>query len=321
MQPVLFIFPALVLDRFWVGQKDGRLLLLIPLVFGLVLAGTINDYFLNWANSPQVRVQYESNLAAAVDYLNTQGSGAAAISTTTPDRFHSPAAGQLFLNNSAVDLRWFNGQQSLLIPQGSEESILLFSGFAPFAPYFGPYATGIQVDEILTLRESDIDRPLTIYRVQGERWLAENWPLLQRQIEAPAEAAVPVSFGEEAAFLGFDLQTPLLEAGQEFRLVTMWQARKPFEDGVLFAQILDEAGRPLAQSDRLDVPTYYWIPGDIFLQLHRFDLPQDLADGHYSVIVGLYTRGDEQRLPVLVGGTVVSDHLVLSPVQVGVESE
>ena len=264
-------------------------------------------------------MQYESSLAAAVDYLNVHGNSAASISTTTPDRFHSPTAGRLFLNNSAVDLRWFNGQNSLLIPQDSPESSLIFSGFAPLGSHFGQYAVGLRVETMLPLRETDLDRPLTVYRVNGELWLEHNAPQFSGEMEGPSGAAVPVSFGEAAAFLGYDLQTPVVAAGQEVRIVTMWRAKKPLDDAVLFTQILDGAGQPLAQADRLDVPSYYWVPGDVFLQLHRFTVPDGVSDGRYSLIIGLYRRGDEQRLPVMVDGTVVSDHLILPSIEVGRE--
>jgi hypothetical protein len=83
IQPVLFIFPALALDWFLSRRKDDRLTLLVPVFFALLMAGTINDYFNNWANYPQVRVQYESSLAEAIHYLNEEGSGIAAILRTT----------------------------------------------------------------------------------------------------------------------------------------------------------------------------------------------------------------------------------------------
>ncbi|MFZ0547102.1 MAG: hypothetical protein WAM60_16775 [Candidatus Promineifilaceae bacterium] len=316
LQPVLFIFPALALDRFLTGQKNGRLSLLVPVLFAVVLAGTVTNYFHNWANDPEVRVQYESSLVMAVDYLNEQETGTAAISTTTPDRFHSPAVGQLLLKNTAVDLRWFNGQHSLLIPQSSSINTLIFSGFAPLSSDLGQYAVGLRVETTLPMRETDLDQPLVVYQVTSGSWLVENGGRFQSDIQEPANAIVPVSFGEAAEFLGYDLQTPIVSAGQEVRLVTLWRTAMPFEDGVLFTQMLDGDGRPLAQSDRLDVPSYYWIPGDIFLQLHRFTVPEGTPDGWYSLIVGLYTRGDAQRIPVVVGGTVAADHLALPPVEV-----
>lgn len=319
LQPVLFIFPALTLERFLSSPKDGRLNLLVPTLFVIVLAGTVNNYFNRWANDPQVRVQYESSLAATIGYLNEAGSGPAAISTTTPDRFHSPAAGELFLTNPAVSLRWFNGQYSLLIPQTEGESTLLFSGFALLSDSLSRYTNGLQIETTLPIRESDLDRPITIYRVNGNNWLADNRVLFASDILEPVVAAVPVAFGESAEFLGYDLQTPTIEAGQELRLVTLWRTGLPLEDGVLFAQLLDAEGRPVAQSDRLDVPSYYWVPGDIFLQLHRFTVPEGLADGRYSLIIGLYTRSNEQRIPVLIDGAPAIDHLLLPPIEVGFE--
>lgn len=316
LQPVLFIFPAIALHYFLIERKDGRLNLLVPAFFLLVVFGTIVNYFNNWANAPEVRVQYESSLAAAVDYLNEQGGGAAAISTTTPDRFHSPAVGELFLNNPAVGLRWFNGQHSLLIPQSSGLNTLIFSGFAPLSSDLGAYGVGLRIETMLPLRETDLDRPLTVYQVTSGSWLVENSARFQSDIQEPAGAVVPVAFGEAAEFLGYDLQTPVVSAGEEVRLVTLWRAGRPLADGVLFAQMLDAAGRPLAQSDRLDVPSYYWVPGDIFLQLHRFIVPEGVPEGQYSLITGLYTRSDEQRVPVVIGGVEAADHLALPPVEV-----
>jgi hypothetical protein len=319
IQPVLFIFPALALNWFLSRRKDDRLTLLVPVFFALLMAGTVNDYFNTWANYPQVRVQYESSLAEAIHYLNEEGSGIAAISTTTPDRFHSPAAGELLLKNPSVNLRWFNGRHSLIIPQGLSESILIFSGFAPLSPDLGQYMGGMQVETTIPTRETDLDRPITVYQLNGQSWLSENIDQFLNDIESPDGAAVPVHIGRAADFLGYHLQTPSVSPGQEVRLVTLWLAKAPLDDGVLFAQMLDEDGRPLAQSDRLDVPSYYWVPGDIFLQLHRFNVPEGVAEGQYTLITGLYTRGDEQRLPVLVGGGQVTDHLVLSPIEVGNE--
>lgn len=323
LQPVLFIFPAITLDRFLKGVQDKRLNWLVPALFIIVLAGTTVNYFNNWANAPEVRVQYESSLATAIDYLNKRetdlAAPIAAISTTTPDRFHSPAAGQLLLTNQTVNLRWFNGQNSLLIPKSNGASTLIFSGFAPFGADLGAYAGGFRIKEVLPMRDTDLDSPLIVYQVNSAEWAVTNGNKFQSTIEAPAEATVPVQFGEAAEFLGYDLQASPVAAGDELRLVTLWRAGNPFENGVLFTQMLDDGGRPLAQSDRLDVPSYYWVPGDIFLQLHRFTIPEGLPDGRYSLIIGLYISDSEQRIPVIINDAPAADHLTLPPVEVSHE--
>jgi hypothetical protein len=317
MQPVLFLFPALALDRLLRLEAASRFWPVVPLMIGVLLLGTSNDYFVRWANAPEVRVQYETSLATAVDYLNANGEDAAAISTTTPDRFHSPAAGQLLLSNPAVNLRWFNGLHSLIIPQSGETSRLIFSGFAPLAPALEVYAESFRLETTLPMRETDLDRPITIYEVNGPGWLAENEGRFESRILGPEIMDGPVSFGEAAQFLGFDLQTPAAGPGEEVRLVTLWRAGQSLEDGVLFVQVLDTEGRLAAQSDRLDVPSYYWVPGDLFLQLHHLTLPESLPAGRYSLIVGLYTRNDERRIPVAASGEDVVYHLVLQILEVG----
>ncbi len=140
LQAVLYVFPALALAKAYEIKFLPQKLVsaVIIMLFGFVFVQTIRTYFWDWANNPEVRVQYETTLISTMQYLKTQGSGITAISTTTPDRFHSPAAAFLTLDNPAVSLRWFNGQHSLLAPQ-DRSSTLIFSGFAPLSPYLQQY--------------------------------------------------------------------------------------------------------------------------------------------------------------------------------------
>jgi len=61
----------------------------------------------------------------------------------------------------------------------------------------------------------------------------------------------------------------------------------------------DPAQPVAAQQDGLDVPSYYWLPGDAFAQVHRFTVPADARPGAYPLEVGLYTPDDQKRLPLL----------------------
>ena len=98
----------------------------------------------------------------------------------------------------------------------------------------------------------------------------------------------------------------------------------------MFAQVLGPDGNVVAQTDRLDAPSWNWHPDDTFIQLLRFSLPADLPAGTYRVILGVYTRPDRvdavlaghapdptmTRLPVLVDGRVVGDWFELPPIEV-----
>ena len=333
MQPVLYLFPALALAALarleigdWrlcqtvghrrpspVARRLHPFVFLAPLlIFGTTAAVTTRDYFTIWANAPEVRVQYETAMITAMDYLNERGNGAAAISTATPNRFHTPALAQLTLRNTAVTLGYFDGRSSLLIPQG-DRSLVIFPGFAPLNPVLVPYFEAAQQVDTLSLRPTDLDWPLTIYRVDGPALLAQ----LQTGFENDTPTAA-IYVGDVVEFLGYDLQTPVTAPGETVRLATLWRIKQPVDNAILFTHVLEPDGALLAQADHLDVPGDAWRPGDAFVQLHQFTLPIDTAEGHYPLTVGLYTCLDQpavcrhnQRLPVVVGDTPAGDTLKL----------
>ncbi len=295
IQPVLYLFPAIALVRAGQIEIDGQPLAVkrwvVPgllLLFGATAVLTYRDYFITWANHPEVRVQYESTLSTAIDYLNDYGEGSVAISTITPHRYHSPAVAQMRLQNEEVMLHWFNARSSLIIPD-SGESELLIPGFTPLAPALQPYFSTAEYKNTLPLRETDLDRPLTIYSVDGRAMLSD-W---QTQLN-PAEAR----FDDTVTLHGFYLQPAPVQPGETLQLVTLWQAEQPLTDAVLFAHVLNEAGPPLAQHDQLGVPGTSWQAGIWFLQLFEIAIPPETAAGDYPLAVGVYTQPDGIRIPL-----------------------
>jgi hypothetical protein len=313
---VLYLFPALAISTAIDSLRLPRKVAygLVVLLFVVVGLQTIRDYFFIWAESPEVRVQYESTTVTAVNYLNDHGQGQIALSTTTPDRFHSPAVGLLTQNNPNIDLRWFDGRHGLLIPRG-EESTLLFTGFAPLNPDLELYFTGDKVDE-LPLLASDLDRPVTVYNVDGRSLLTGWQSTFDQEAIAPDGAVLPVLFGDAVELLGYDLQTAGASPGNQVRLVTFWRARQPVDDAVIFVHVLGADGSVITQADRLDVPSYYWMAGDLILQLHELTLPATLNQSEYPMAIGVYTRQDQRRLPLYIAGQVACDQLLLPPLKI-----
>ena len=313
LQPVLYIFPALTITAALKISFIPRRLAagLTILLFLVVTIQTVRDYFLIWANAPEVRVQYETALVSAIRYLNEEGSGTVALSTTTPDRYHSPAVAQLTLLNPEVDLRWFNGQHSLLIPKDGTSTII-FSAFAPLNPFLEPYFEATFVEE-LPLRSTDQDHPLTVYTADGQSLVNQWQNNFSARIESPTVTSDSIYFDDAVEFLGYDLQTPAVDSGGKMRLVTMWRAMRPLDEAVMFTHILGADGLPLAQSDRLDAPSSGWRAGDIILQLHEIEVSESVPPGDYPLVIGIYTRQDLERLPVMQDESIVSDHLRLPP--------
>ena len=189
MQPVVYLLVALAVDWIWrleigdwrLGASVGVGVLLL---FGGTAVFTAQDYFGTWANAPEVRVQYESTMVAALDYLAGQGvadaatstSLSASVSTITPGPFHTPALAQMVLPTDMPEPRWFDGRGSLIVPN-AEESLLIFSGFAPLPEALQPYLATAVLQDTLPLRPDDADRPIWVYRVAPDEAMLQRGKL------------------------------------------------------------------------------------------------------------------------------------------------
>lgn len=337
MQPVLYLFPAIALRHFLpqitrIGAdfsttspeksaqsaakyENWHLLAWggIVLLFAGTAVLTFRDYFDVWANAPEVRVQYETTMAEAMHYLAEQGVRDAAVSTITPGPYHTPALAAMLLPDEARRLRWFDGRTSLIIPRAAE-SLLIFPGFAPLHPALRPYLAADAPDEVLPLRETDLDRPLTIYRIDGET-LAAGWQ------DRFSPVAGEVLFDDSAQLLGYALSDTAVSPGDTLQLITWWQLQNPVPGLRLFSHISGIDGVPFAQADRLDAPGDAWIAGDWLLQVHEIEIPAETAVGPYALTTGLYTCLDPackqtQRLTVNVDGRPAEDSYYLTDVSV-----
>jgi hypothetical protein len=316
MQPVLYLFPALALDWLWRASGEWQVtsgrwrVVAAVLLFGGTAVFTARDYFGSWANAPEVRVQYESTMTAVMQYLNQQPQRLeTAVSTITPDPPHTPALAQITLRKGIVQPRWFNGQNSLILPQ-SDNAQLVFSGFAPLPPPLAPYLATAVLQETIPLRPNDLDRPITIYQMDADEAVAawQSWLTPQS-----------AQFGEAATLIGYELQASQLTVGETIQLITVWQLQAAEPELHLFTHLAQPNSPPLAQADGLGAPSGSWVAGDWLLQLHQFVVPQETAVGRYPLTIGLYRCLDAaceqtERLPVQQNGSLVGDSLQLTEI-------
>ncbi len=274
--------------------------LLAIVLFTTLAAQTTRDYFIRWANEPEVRVQYEATMVAALRWLDEHGAGAAAVSTITPGRYHTPAVALLTVRNPAVRPRWFDGRESLLLP-AEDDNLLVVPGFTPIPAELQPYLAGATLIDELPMRPDDLDRPVGVYR------LADADSAL-----AGLEAVgAPVYFENYVELIGYALPAAEARPGNTLQLVTAWRLLRPLPDASLFAHVVGPS-EPLAVADSLGAPGESWVAGDVLLQLHTITLPDDIAAGEYPLAVGVYTRGDRRRLVVNDGRDMVElTHIVV----------
>jgi hypothetical protein len=215
-------------------------------------------------------------------------------------------------HRSDLSVRWFDGRSALVFPP-SETAYALFSSIASLDPtlasFFEPYA---ELLERRHLKSDDLDPWFEIYRWHPSLAIS-TFPSSQ-----------PVDLGHVIEFLGHRLKTPAVAPGGTMELLTFWRVREelsisPHRELVLFTHVLDSQNQIVGQEDRLDVPAWNWSSGDHFVQLHRFRLDTDLADGFYPIEIGFYSRTrDYPRLPVYATDQVspIADHILLPPVEV-----
>ena len=273
--------------------------LLVVLLYVTVATASARAYFGLWANSPEVRVQYETTMVTALRYLDAHGRGAAAVSTITPGPFHTPAVAALTLHNPAVQPRWFDGRESLLLPD-EPDATLVIPGFTPIPPALQPYLAAATLTDELSMRPDDLDRPIRLYAVDGPATIAAA---LARMTAVVGQS--PATFGENVELLGYELSTTTAQPGETVTLVTAWRVRQPLPGAALFAHVIGPDAL-IAQADSLGAPGESWMAGDVVLQLHTLTLPVAAAPGDYPLAVGVYTRPDGARLRLPGGGDMLT---------------
>jgi len=179
-----------------------------------------------------------------------------------------------------------------------------------FADLFQRHAEKIRSVE---LRPDDFNPRFDVYRFDATAALTE----------ALKSAVIPTDtfdFAGVVNLIGSEIHTPQVRPGQLTEVVTYWRINTLTDlEAIMFTHLLsgDPARPVLAQQDSLDVPSYYWLPGDAFAQVHRFIIPADAQPGVYPLEVGLYTPADQKRWPVIdSSGNQVSDHVIIGSITV-----
>jgi hypothetical protein len=203
-----------------------------------------------------------------------------------------PPTMALTLRREDLALRYFDPQQSLLIPQasGGAPALILRPAILPFDPALRlPLQTGAMVSETVG--------SVVYYSVA-------EMPQVEPQVPQEAE------FGGEIAFLGFTPSPACMrpDGGSSCVIVTFWRLlQTPGGERRIFLHAVDREGATVATGDALGAPAAYWHPGDLLLQRHEIAAEQ-LKD-YDGVRLGVYDPLQGQRLLTRAGGDFERLHL------------
>ena len=127
-------------------------------------------------------------------------------------------------------------------------------------------------------------------------WLYRTLPA-----KAQPEHSTPVDLGDRYRFLGYDLRSTEVAPGDRIPLVLYWQATEPVTDDLsIFVHLLGPDGTLIWQDDGAADhgarPTWSWGSGETISDPHTLALPQDLPEGDYALVTGLYDWRSGERL-------------------------
>ncbi len=301
--PAVFLLPAIGFWGLgdWLAARFPRIKpawLAAAAAVWLLIAGSIaaRDYFLRWGQAAEVRDAYQHTLVEEVAWLRESGATAVLMSSVYPGPAHDPSISKVLWGSNQPDERWGDARYALIFPNGQSVTAVIPAATPPH-PAFTPF---LQEPETIHLRPDDLNPFFTVYQLDNSGladWLA---------------GGTAVNFNDAVTLKHAQWLDTAVSPGGTAQLLTVWQVTDPERAGprvpplfttdlVMFTQLLDENGRPFAQRDSLEAPSWDWQTGDVILQIHPVPIPTDAAPGSYPAIVGLYDRASGERLPVLDG--------------------
>ncbi|MCZ2113096.1 MAG: phospholipid carrier-dependent glycosyltransferase [Anaerolineae bacterium] len=283
----------------------ARCMSLVALFVLLVGFVSIRDYFIRWSDSPEVRSAYQHTLTQTIDHItaNYPTADPVLFSTVYPGPAHDSsialvlAAGHPPVGRTA---RWVDARYALVLPPATTLAAVPYS--TPPHPAFIPL---LETLETVEMRPDDLDPRFTLYQLDGEA--------AATTLTAGSALGAPVDFNGAIQLIAARWLQPATHPGQTAELLTVWRVLDPARAGpvvppsfttvaAMFAHVLDGTGDILAQSDRLDAPSWAWRAGDWVVQIHPMAVPDSVVPGNYPAVVGLYDPASEARLPVVTGG-------------------
>ena len=175
------------------------------------------------------------------------------------------------LGTNDVTLRWFDGGQTVILPDSNAPLWLLL-------PSSGELESSLQ--EYLSYDPTAPEGAGGGYR-------------LYRAAAQPPAADRPMQLDGHTVAFGQDSRAEVV--GQTLHARTIWRQGGGPRPAKIYIHVRDATGQIVAQWDGLGAAWEGWRPGDTLVQAASVPLPDDLPAGVYHVIAGLYDPTTNQR--------------------------
>ncbi|MGD2145316.1 MAG: glycosyltransferase family 39 protein [Anaerolineae bacterium] len=330
-QPVVYVLPALALAELcrWLRRRGIAPLVCALLVLTFLLANgmrDVRDYFLVWSERGMVRLLYRADQREVADYLDAHPEITdVAVGSALMGPWDRIA---LRVDTARDDVapRLFDPQRALVWAEGGGDSqaavVIITSWPDPEWP----------ISDLLAWGTPDGGAPgATLNPMEAPHLTLHMTAPISEVLGAPGSVISKTQFANGLALAGarwLDEDDRVL--GREAVLLTWWHVAAPLDlppmpivahppppatySGprlAVSAHLLDGSRQVVATDDGLWVDPLTLQPGDRFVQVHRFALPEGPFDGPYGIEMGLYDPMTGVRWPALE--TARSANLVCAP--------
>lgn len=142
-----------------------------------------------------------------------------------------------------------------------------------------------------------------------------------RQDDDEIQHPLNVNLGGQVRLAGYTLAASEVAAGDILQLSLFWEATNVIQRRYkVFTHVIDPAGHLVGQRDAEPGGgtrfTSTWREGEQIVDRYGLPILPGTAPGEYLVEVGMYNPDDGLRLPIVEGGRVAGDRVILQTVRV-----
>ncbi len=315
--PVVFLFPAMALDRLAeaVSQQWGRTLAVAVVVGWLGLSGawTAYGYFAEWADGPDTPLAFDDDKVALGEYVGERtrnGVGVylsrrmadhptVRVAADVPVRGFDPGRGLVLPPEDVGALEDVSAAEYVFLPQEQDAIAWLRERVVTYA--LGNVGQAQSMTVVASTTHGRYD--LAVYRLSEPyfRGSAGGWPS-------------GGTFGERVFTMGAMAPYDRLVHIRPATTITIplgWGALGPTSTDLNVAvHIVGPDGLTIAQGDGPPLggsyPTTVWRTGEMIIDLREVRIPDDLPAGRAAIRVGLYDWRTGEPLTTAEGESLVT---------------
>ncbi|MCL4252550.1 MAG: glycosyltransferase family 39 protein [Anaerolineae bacterium] len=320
----------------WHQQVAGIGIMVLMLWNG---ATTYNDFFSQWAKTPEIQQAYSTRLGQLATYVDRGGDKPMVIcgfqvgqSPSAPTLSDSQILNLYLHRTDRTALRYVDCTRAFVMINGGEYQEVII----PDTTIFDTADEEIK-SWLFQLRPIDAPNlPLDgvfAFEAEDKKLLEDKLGLLvgepgPRVIFAPSgdmprsnPVTTPISFGGNLTLLTYILDpnaNGIYRPSQTVRVITYWRTQGTVPPDLrLFTHVLiDPGARPPANTDILNLQARFLQERDVFVQATNVILPNNFPVGEYILSIGGYQDTSGIRLDVLDNGIPRTTSLFLDTITV-----